>query len=478
MFCDTSLAAPGATLGVWGEAPAEPLREGVRCIESLAARHEPSAMERLKLLSALDDACQAPSRACAASFSAMAPGEARDEVLRDVPDFWQTLLEAYDLLLARFSSGAEVASAGVIAALGVRALRAALQCARWAAYGGSVLDAACWQRANRVLLSAQKRQAESQAVRVRADRDSETTVEREYLALVAQHSLLIQQLEPASVDLALRLARQTLSQLEFSRIRGVSSQLWIDPAAAQPPGRVLAAGVPGTGACYFSAAAAVPSLQRMLDLAVRGRVPPELVPPGGAVLLASVLGYMIRLWSADVPVRHEKRHVISGPVEVVWGFSAVAEALHAGLIGGEFRPVAGCVLRDASSAGLGIELDRAAEWGTEVGTVLCVRTSDTTPPRVCVVRRWKREAGGRLQLGCEFLGEELGLLTVVAGHRALHALALDPLRSGIPARLVLPADMANQSVLRLIDQPGLAVLQALTPAEPGGDHVLRSYLPG
>ncbi|MEN3112816.1 hypothetical protein ACFONG_00270 [Uliginosibacterium paludis] len=478
MIRDTLPADFAAAEATGPEAPSEHLREAVRCIESLAARHEPSALERLRLLSALDDACQAPSRACATSFVTQAVTVSREGLLRHVPDFWQTLLEAYDLLLSRLASPPGAAESGVIAALAVRALRAGQHCARWAAFAGEPLDGACWQRLNQVYLSARDRQADVLGVRVRADRDTETCVEREYLALLAQHTLALQQLDAASVELALRLCRQALAQLEFGRVRGISSQLWIDPAAGLPPARMLEADMPGKGVLFFSAAAAVPALQRLLDLAIRGRVPPELVPAGGTVQLAAVLSYMIRQWSADAPVRNQARQALSGPVEVVWGFSAVVQGLHTGASLGAFEPDPGCVLRDVSSAGVGIELVDGGKGGHEVGALLSLRLSDDDLPRIGVVRRWMRQEGARLLLGCEFLGREAQLLTVVAGGQALHALAIDPLQSGVPVRLILPSDMANQSVLRLIDHPGMGVLQALTTAEPGGDHVLRSYLPG
>lgn len=461
------------------DVPVEPLREALRCIESLAGNEGPSAIERLRLLFSLDDACQAPSRTCAASFLSQAAAPAREELRLAACDFWQTLLEAYELLMSRLVTPPEQASNAVIASLGVRALRAALHCARWMAFGNMGLGEAQWRRISHVFVLARGCHAEAVAVSVRAGRSSETSVEREYLTLIAQHSLQLQQLDAVSVELGLRLARQALAQLEFGQLQGLSSLLWIDPVSGDPPTRMLNYSTLSRGVYFFSAAAAIPALQRLLELAIKGRVPDELIPASGTVVLASVLSYMIRQWSADAPVRAHRRHAMPSPLAVVWGFPAITQTWLAGVRAEAYRPRAGWYLKDVSSTGMGIEVSPGHDPGPAIGVLLSVRLPESETSRIGVVRRWVRlEEGGGMLLGVEFLGLQASLLNVSTGGQTVPVIAIDPLHAGVPLRLVLPSGMANLSVLELADNPSVRLLQALTPAEPGADHVVRSYLPG
>lgn len=458
------------------DAPIEPLREALRCIESLAGNEVPGSLERLRLLCALDDACQAPSRVCAASFLTQAAGPEREALRLTICDFWQTLLEAYELLMCRLAAPPELASAAVIASLGVRALRAGLHCARWMAFGGMALEDTQWRRLSHVFILARERAAEALAVSVRAGRTSETSVGREYLALIAQHSLCLQQLDAASVELGLRLARQALAQLEFGQLQGISSLLWVDPASGAPPARMINYAALSRGVYFFSAAAAIPALQRLLELAIKGRVPEELVPASGTVVLAAVLSYMIRQWSGDAPVRAHRRHLMPSPLAVVWGFPAVTQSWLAGV--DTYRPKAGWHLRDISSSGMGIEVSMGSDPGAAIGVLLSVRLPEGAASRLGVVRRWVRLNAERMLLGVEFLGIQASLLKVSTGGQIIPAMAIDPLQLGVPLRLILPSGMANLSVLELVDTSSARTLQALTPAEPGADHVVRSYLPG
>lgn len=193
--------------------------------------------ERLRLLCALDDACQAPSGACAKEIAAQreeaGAGRGLSSVVRD---FWQAQCDAYNQLLqdAAACRGQEA----ILAGIGVRMMRAGLHLMRWMAFDGEVPGDAQWRVLSSAYFIADTNAAATLGVPVRADRDVKTSVERGYLALSALDLLGPKQFGLADIELAIRLTLQSRARLDSPVVRRIRRAGGATPAGRRRPDRV------------------------------------------------------------------------------------------------------------------------------------------------------------------------------------------------------------------------------------------------
>lgn len=471
--------ASGASLLRSGE-PARPvgrvlpvvhLSEARCCIAELAVRAECAPAERLRLLCALDDACQAPSAACVRERLALGAGEEARGLGGVLRDFWQALLDAYEAALRDAAAGRH--RNVVLAAIGVRMMRAGLHLVRWMAFDGEPPGAPQWRVLTGAYFIAEAHGAAELGVPVRADRDLETSMERGYLALLAIRLLGLEQFAPADVELGIRLTLQSRARLELSAVQGMSSLIWVDPECALAPARLRLLDAAARGARFFSAAAAVPALQRLLTLAELGRVPAELAPPEHGGRLVAMLEHMVHQWSGESVVRAVPRQPATGTLSVLCGFEAIVACLQ----DGEEREVAAWVLSDVTVTGVGALVAPALAAGLEPGRLLALRLPGEARWRVGVLRRRLRRADGMYEVGVALLGAAVACPMLSAGADSFPAIALDALLVGVPARFLLPAGTVVKGALSFAPGLGARSLQALGAGRHGRDHVLQTCLP-
>jgi len=376
--------------------------------------------------------------------------------------------------------------ADLLAELCMRAIRAGAQCAKWDAFRHGPITEAVWARLNLAYRLASSPGVTRRTLRLRAERATETTVEREYLRAFALHSLGVDQLDAYRLELASRLIQYVLPYLELTEAPDAASLHWIDASSTLPPARLVKnpsnAGLPR----FFSGIVASQPLQDMLEMVVAGEVPAPLVSVGEAVSggssgkVASVLSHMIRCWSNEPPVRRHRRHAMPGRMLVVEGLLQFARRLAGDPDAIEPRT---WQMQDASLHGVGAEamLDDANELA--VGTLVGMHLPDGNCWRVGAVRRlWRSSSkvgniGHIGRIGVELLGGTPAAASVDDGSAKINVIALDPLKRGQPVRVLIPVPGPRAGVpIYLLSGVAPIKLTPLTTLEYGADHEIRMYL--
>jgi hypothetical protein len=469
--------------------PAQALSEAAQWIESLLGNSDISDTVRLRALFALDQAVHRQARACIELYlSAVSVGSpARNSLWKCAHGHWALVFDAYGESLVTMAAAGQNTpgdkDAALLAELSTRAIRAGSQCAKWDAFRHGPITEAVWARLNLAYRLAAGQGVTRRNMRLRVDRATETTVEREYLRAFALHSLGVDQLDAYRLELASRLIQYVLPYLELTEAPDAASLHWIDVSGSQPPARLVRtpsnAGMPR----FFSGVVAAQPLQDMLELVVAGEVPAPLVAAGESVggdtngKVASVLSHMIRCWSNEPPVRRHRRHALPGRMLVVEGLLQFARRLAGDPTAAEPRT---WQMQDASLHGVGAEalLDEGNELA--VGTLVGMHLPEGSGWRVGAVRRlWRSSSaiGPIGRIGVELLGGTPAAASVDDGSAKVDVIVLDPLKRGHPVRVLVPVPGPKAGLaIYLLCGTVPVKLSPLTTLEYGADHEIRMYL--
>ncbi|MDB5800266.1 MAG: hypothetical protein JWL63_1205 [Rhodocyclales bacterium] len=462
--------------------PAQALAEAARWMESLLGNSGLAPAVRLRTLFALDQAVHRQARACIELYlSALAVGSpARNSLWKCAHSHWALVFDAYgESLVAVAAQGVET-DTDLLAELSMRAIRAGAQCAKWDAFRHGPITESVWARLNLAYRLASSRGVARRNLRLRAERATETTVEREYLRAFALHSLGVDQLDAYRLELASRLIQYVLPYLELTEAPDAASLHWIDASGTLPPARLVKnpsnAGLPR----FFSGIVAAQPLQDMLEMVIAGEVPAPLVSVGEAASggstgkVASVLSHMIRCWSNEPPVRRHRRHAMPGRMLVVEGLLQFARRLAGEPGAAEPRT---WQMQDASLHGVGAEAMLEDNNELAVGTLVGMHLPDGNCWRVGAVRRLWRSSSKIGRIGVELLGGTPAAASVDDGSAKVSVIALDPLRRGQPVRVLVPVPGPRSGVpIYLLGGTVPIKLSPLTTLEYGADHEIRMYL--
>lgn len=462
--------------------PARALSSVAELVTAVLGRREISEAERVRTLFAADQAVQRQARACIEYYlSALGSGSAaRHSLWRCAHDHWTLMFDAYGACLAVAEASVDPLDDALLAELSVRAIRAGAQCVKWDAFRHGPITDSLWGRLNRAYRLAAENRVTRNSVRLRADRATETTVEREFLRVFALHSLGVDQLDAFRLELASRLIQYVLPYLELSVHPDAASLQWVDVASRNPPVRLVRtpenAGLPR----FFSGTVATQPLQEMLELVVAGEVPAPLLGIGerevseaGAGKVASVLSHMVRCWSTEPPVRRHRRHGMLGTLFVVEGLARFADRLAGNGAHGQST----WQMRDASLKGVGAEARLDASDDLSVGLLVGMHLPDGNKWCVGAVRRLWRTSDEHGQVGVELLGGEPAAAVAEDGSGESRVIVLDPVRRGHPVRVLVPSPGLRCGVpVYLLGGVAPLKLTPLSVLEYGADHEVRMYL--
>lgn len=459
-----------------GSSPLDALAEATPWIDSLGGNPDLPVLERARLLFALDEAAQAPARHCVELYLAACHGapDARRKLWAQTQGFWAMLLEAYGDLLNCLVAESGV-DKGLLAHLAVRSIRAGANRAKWDAFRHGPIDDAVWASLNLAYRLAARAGLVREEVRLRPDRETTTTVAREYLRAMALHSLGPDQLDADRLELASRLVYYVLPRLELSAAPGMNSLYWVDLAHTLPPARLMHLPQEVSQALFFSGSVAALALQELLELVSAGNVPAgmQLQHEEGSASLCSVLSHMIRVWSNDAPLRRHRRHAMPGRLMVAAGLEDFVARLGCEVQIGGLRDWR---MRDASTHGVGAEAPAGDEDAIRLGMLLGMHSADGDRWRVGAVRRLWRASKGDNQVGIELLGESPVGAVADDGAQRLTIILLDPLKRGTAVRVILPLSACSERPLYVLGQNRAVKLLPLGEREYGVDHEIRSYL--
>ena len=362
--------------------------------------------------------------------------EGKDVVWRTGRDFWSILLSAYEFALDRYMCDPAHASVlSGLSRLASRTVRACRQRFKWDVYHNGPVDAGLWQVAGQAYLLAQASGAEVREV-VNAADEAATSVEREYLRLIALHVAAPEGLVPANVRLAEQLTSYFAARFSMASAVERGTTHWLDANQPAPPLRLVRAPLTTDGIRYFSGIAAADAAIAMARRLEAGERPDSLHFDAEPSLeqLGGLLRHLSINWALDPPTRQYRRHTLGGALAVANGI----KNLHHVLRGARDEAVIyRWEMSDASLGGIGATAPTAsAEW-VRVGSLVGMQPSGGDNWLVGVVRRYMRGRDARGTVGIETLSTTARPLEVFSEPNSGEAVALDDPITGAVVRLAI-----------------------------------------
>lgn len=431
---------------------------------------------RFDTLLALDEAAQRSARECIAAYLA-GSGAERRAIWQTARNHWSVVLDAYgDALTFLEENQGGMEGRALMALLAVSLIRAGAQLMKWDSFRHGPLASVLWLRVNQAYRLASRAGSARLPVRSRADSVVETCVEREYVRVLALHSVGLDQFDPRRLEIVSRVVHQVLPLFDLAPAPSAASLLWVDVAGAHAPVRLMHMPREGVLPRFFSAMRAARALTNALDSSGSGadsqgdflRAGEEPVP------LRRVLSHLIKVWSNDAPMRRGRRHLIPGQMMVVGGVSSLLDSLH-----GESGGRAQCFwnIRDVSTRGVGLHAPSGEVDALEVGMLVGLHASDGDRWRVGAVRRMWRGSDEAGEVGVELLGEMAVGMMADDGIEARRVVVLDPIKQSVPVRVILSSPVPrHDGALFLKNRQSVVKLVPLETAEVGADYEVRHYM--
>lgn len=433
----------------------------------------PAKVERIL---ELDEAAQRLERDCIARY--LTNEGQRHVTWAAGRDHAAVLHDAYGRLLALAREVEDVEDdLDALALLAARILRSGARLIKWDAFRHGPVAATVWPRLNLAYSLALRRGIALRQVCLRTDRTTSTCVEREYVRLMAVHSLGLDRMDPVELEAAWCLVHLVLDQLDITATQGPMTSFWVDLAGAAPPMRLMHMPRHAAQPRFFSGMRAASELRDLLCVVERGGLPAglpqHLHPLPFRRKMAAVLKRMIQVWSDEAPMRRGRRHPVPGQMRVVQGLPGLLDSLAGGSSGQHW------VICDAGEHGVGLEGLQRDVAGVEIGTLVGLQSAGGDQWQVGTIRRVWRDDDGSLKIGIELLGSDPSGATLDDGVTAQGVLLLDRgSRSGGTVRIILdPSTGLRGGSLQLTSSDGVTRLRpiASVEAECGVDYELRHY---
>ena len=387
------------------------------------------------------------------------------------------VLNAYSEVMAVLEENAGAnGRRDAMALLAVRLIRSGALLMKWEAFRHGPMVSTLWSRLNLAYRLALKAGVAQIPVRPRGDRAHDTTAEREYVRVIALHSIGLDQLDPQRLELVSRLVHYGLPRLELASAPSTTALFWVDVASGYPPVRLMHMPRDVAQPRFFSAIKAAMALEGVLDDLTEGRLPEglSLQAQDEVVPLKSAISHVVRIWSNDAPMRRGRRHPMPGSMMVVGGFAPLLSSVHG--LADNVAPRSWNI-RDASTHGIGLDVPGHEIDALEIGTLVGLYAQDGDRWRVGAVRRMWRGADEAAQVGVELLGGFAFGVTVDDGLRPVRLLLLDPIKRQVPVRVVVALPGPRQdSPLFLTGHKSVVKLSPIAVCESGPDYEVRHYL--
>lgn len=299
-----------------------------------------------------------------------------------------------------------------------------------------------------------------------------TSVEREFLRAVAAQSASLDLLDPALVLPLGRLLSFVLPMLRLEASPFVGALYRVVPEEGVDPRRIV--GPPSaTGGWYFSPGLAVDSLVEVESRIPSGAMPARLASgERDEASLQSAIAHLVRHWSASLPVRRHRRHLLDGTLSAVRGLAQLKAALSGQ---GSVRETVWS-LRDVSRGGLAAYAPAGDSDAPRVGELVVFRAVTGAGWQLGLVRRSWAEKPDEVLVGLEMLSQKPMRATVDDGRVRTDVVLCDPVMRGEAVRLAAERGaIAPDAPLFLTNAGGVQKLKPIDSTAMGEGFELRVY---
>lgn len=286
----------------------------------------------------------------------------------------------------------------LLALAAARLMAARASQVKWVEYRYGPVGEDLWRGLGQVYLAAEDGAYAQSPVQLYPAQSASTSVEQQYLQILALNSSSMDALLPLEIELADRLVAHFLAGFVFSTDALPESQYWIDPASGAPPVRM---------ACppqhlspqlrFLSPGNAFAALKTLIGLVERGEVPKDLNLGGEypAKTLLPVLHHLALYWSSAPPRRAHPRHAVKTRIAVLQGFDDCFTVFSGGVARfGKERTAESWVVENASLGGFGAHVEELGDW-LKIGVLLAIQAEGGDNWVLGVVRRINKDFDAR-----------------------------------------------------------------------------------
>lgn len=366
---------------------------------------------------------------------------------------WHELAVAYALCVQQYARD-RMAAAGfqklahAAAARAIRGLRRQLQ---WLRVRYAPPPATLWVHLAQIYSQLEPEGVSEEMVIYAGEN---TTIEREFLKLLALSALTSENLMPLEHDLATFFVNRYANDFVLSHSPDAGCTHSFDLKHPQAPAEIGGAAQPGADLRYFSAGAAMTSLDAALQtLTETQTVPADLgfKTPIEPLFLTHVLKQIFLDWSGKTPARRYERAKTNARVSVVPGFRHIVGVLEQAFADPfDFTSHAvgeSWIASDISSDGFGVVMPAVSgDWLT-VGSVIGVESEVAGQWSVGMVRRVRRLDEGQQHIGVEVLCRNALAMRVMRDTGASMRITQ---RMPVDIGILLTADVAHQKEIELL----------------------------
>lgn len=407
--------------------------ELIRWLDSFHYEEELALPELARLVVVLDEAAQPQLRQAAGLYLSNVFGSRSVRYKALGRDFHASLGRAYDLVLAGLASDFSIAPGDPLRTeILLRTVRSAAGEMKWAAFDYQDLASDVWQRASVAYRTAHVTGGLNAPVNLREARETRSTINREFVRLVAMHCASLDQLSPDRIEATDKLVRYLQYSLELSDQPASGSLFSVDLESLAPPRRCVSLPHQVPPAMrYFRPADAVPMLGELGHAMSEAGLDPVFAGLS-APSVSAAIRHLSRQWGPVPPMRQCRRHRVNGALALATGLGFIRS-----LISGEalLRPAAAWSLLDASRNGFGVSSPVMDPEICRVGALVGAHVGETGRWVLALVRRVRSS---------EVEGASVGLQTVTNdpqpalfddGSRSWSGILCDPVVRGRSVRV-------------------------------------------
>lgn len=448
-------------------------------LESLAATPEFRPERRLELALQIDEVVAAQAGKLARDYLTPTQSRARAYRLWQTGHaYWVALAGVYRRTLALHRDEATNIdiSRPQLALLCARLLHAHGSQLKWEQFRYQPLGGRLWQWAGEAYFDACRGKVATAAVGLYAN-TVPTTPEAEYLRILILHSSSMDNLPPVEIEIAERLITHLLPAFSLTDQARPDNVYWVDFAKPVPPTRLAVIPEITPTLRFFatgSALAALGSLRTAIE--AKGELPVE-VDFGGRYAprtVLSVLDHLHTCWSPQPPMRSHERRPVKSRMSIVHGLAAVRRHLLGSPV--ESDEAESWLVENVSQGGIGAHVALAGKDWLKLGVLVGMRPEGGDNWLVGVVRRFSRLSESTSSVGIETLSKTPRGLVADSQGPSTDLIALDPLRTGAAARLVMSAAVwEEQQPLDVEVDRRLLRLFPDSLVETGARHVVGRY---
>ena len=382
--------------------------ELIRWLDSFHFESEVPLPELARLVATLDEAAQPQLRQAA------------------------SLGRAYDLVLGGLAVDFSIEPSDKLRTeVLLRTVRAAAGEMKWVAFDYQELSPEVWQRAVSAYRVAHLAGGLNSPVNVREGRETRTTINREFIRLVAMQCASLDQLSPDRIEAADKLVRYLQHSLALSLEPRNGSQFSIDLETSAAPQRCLSVLEDAPASTrYFRPGDVVPMLGELRQTLAEGNLGPVFAGIGASSVTGAIR-HLSRQWGPVPPMRQYRRHAVQGELALATGLGFIRT-----LISGDalIRPAAAWTLCDASRSGFGVASPVMDPEICRVGVLVGAHLGEVGR-WVLALRRVRSSEQGGATVGLQTVSSEPVPVLLDDGSRSWSGILCDPVVRGRGVRI-------------------------------------------